>query len=424
MILFLLSIGTISTFLRLYAVDDSLINPFNPENDTCPDNWTDPNVQPFKKGTDCPSEELIIDRKHQKEIKILAIVHFFLAILLFSTLECINSFSRLIREKLSYIANICIDKKNFEILKKLINLHPTFESGYRVQYLTIISGAIGYLTKVFSNCDVNITPVDIFALITGTSAFYLLLQSLGYFLDVCCSSFKYISNEINFKTDKEFLFRILSKVFDLNKRDHSKFRCRDIFLTFLIVLSNLIIPALFSPSAYYYYNDVYNHNTTDDQEKYCRCQYYRNDPKGNHFKVFICSMVSLGISALAICLIASRKNLQITQRCKKQFNRFKNTESFETVKVSNINPNDAGTKYKEFFASAIQVGLITSLSTDKIYNWCTNNAAIEFFFFGIAAFFSGINCLYYASKLLTYVPKCCGRKELFYNDYELIEDLN
>ena len=437
-LMMLLSFVCIVLFFLIYYYDDSYIKPFR----ACPSNWMDKTLQLFNKTKECPKDQAVIpNSQNTATIERLAVAQFFCAIFLFMTLECINNFSRVTKVKIIYLVNICLYKDENKDVKKLINLHPQFRSGYKIQYLTVINGIIATFTKIFANCDVHVTPIDIFALVTGTSAIYVFWQSVGYFCK-CAFLIRKIEEPNENPLKKKYIFDVLSKIFEYEETNKAtNWKIKDFLLFFLIIICNLIIFILFCIATNFYYHDVYMPfpgATANDQETYCRCQYYKENGRGRHISIFIFSYVSLFLSSTVLSLVMAKKNLLIKEKCNLQLkflcdeaqkNLTPPPKDKDKVKfnLSDISDNDADVKYKDLISCAIQSGIVLSLSNDAIYNWCTNDAAVEYFFLGIAAFFSAINGLYYLFKMLVQMFSCCEEEsccKCSRETYELIENIN
>ena len=203
-----------------------------------------------------------------------------------------------------------------------------------------------------------------------------------------------------FKWDKDF------KLFNFKL----SFRRLNIIFYSTISFLNLIVLVLFILSFFFYYQDVYIYNYSDQiSEKYCRCGYFGSFTYLAFYKhkyVLNFNTASIFLSALSLSLIISRKDILISTLANKKFKHFDEMMKgkFKNLKSIKIEKNDATTKYKEVFkASIIQIGLIAAFSDDKLFAWCTINATFEILFFGLAGLFSGILCLYSFFKV---IEKC------------------
>jgi hypothetical protein len=129
----------------------------------------------------CQPNENLTPIKEKQLIERIFVAFFFIVIIQFGLLECINTITKIIKRKITNLIKECIENKEEVIeLTGIVNVQPMFNSNYEIQFVTIIASIATAIIKIFSQYDVFFTPIEIFMLIiTGSLQILLFLKNLG-----------------------------------------------------------------------------------------------------------------------------------------------------------------------------------------------------------------------------------------------------
>jgi hypothetical protein len=211
-------------------------------------------------------------------------------------------------------------------------VHPKLKSNYEIEFVTLIASISAGIIKIFSQCDVIVTPIEIFMLITGSIQILLFLKNIEIVLRYieiilryignkcckCCECCK-LNNDYNGedgKTNKQKLFGFLKKFLKIDENENNTCVNRiDIAIFTVILIFNIFILIAFVWSFTIFKKAIYDQDDYNAKEAHCRCDYYGfkkfDEGKFGHSTVYILNTLSLFLSSVSFALLYAREILII-----------------------------------------------------------------------------------------------------------------
>ena len=407
------SSAAVVLFCLLISSDVTTYNPYSGRNvNDCPE----------------PSADVILS------IEKYFIMSYFSAALSFFLLETRDKLVSQAKSTQIFIVKENLENSDeIEELTKLLSTNPAFKP---VKFTTLAAVLTTTLTKLFSQCDTFVTPIEITSLLVSTACFLISMNTFVQFIQNVRLFYNWISSDFIKKdiykegqTSRQDVYQLISffKFYSEKIPDFEYEACSIHFaLNIFILIASLSVFGLIVPTYYEFRKIVIN----NFNETYCREHYYEDK---FHYGYALFNTLALASSTFLFSLISAKKNALNHRTFHMLFKKLHslgenvNTNVGENIELANRNSEEVKKNDKKFSDTikkkikelkkltrdsdtekytylinpfVIQTGIILAFSDDKIYKSCIRNTSLEVVILGLSSFLSLIVALYHLFKVL------------------------